>query len=384
MGPGGLQFNDLEEEQALTQLDLRPQGAPGSSAYGGAATHHRDMRFWRSAASLHWKDRFLKRTRFAFLPLISAAVLFAWQGFVSRVQYFDAVATSHSVPITSTIAQFVRTTPVTLEKLMRTTFGLPPATTYDAEMQMSPAALLDRWNPLVAQASRQFGVPEAWIRTVMRMESGGRTMSSETLPITSRAGAVGLMQVMPGTYDEMRKQYGLGSNRYDPHDNVFAGAAYLRWLHGRYGFPAMFAAYNDGPGHFENSIQLGHALPAETRNYVTRIAASLGADAGPLLRGAQGRVVKFTRPNGKAVSIAVADIVSVRKALPGEYAATTRTVITVGREHQAVRQTLAQVDAALHGRGATLRMAKTSRLPHLRLASLAKPKRISVSYSLGG
>src|SRR3546814_3188173 len=50
---------------------------------------------------------------------------------------------------------------------------------------------VDRWRPIIAEASRTFGVPEAWIVAVMRAESGGHTML-DGRPITSRAGAMGL------------------------------------------------------------------------------------------------------------------------------------------------------------------------------------------------
>ena len=41
---------------------------------------------------------------------------------------------------------------------------------------------------------------------------------------------MGIMQLMPGTYQEMAAQYRLGSDPFDPHDNIFAAAGYLRWL----------------------------------------------------------------------------------------------------------------------------------------------------------
>ncbi len=155
-----------------------------------------------------------------------------------------------------------------------------PATNNDdavaQETMMSATALLHRWDPLIAEASRRFGVPADWIRAVMRVESGGRTMLDDK-PITSRAGAVGIMQVMPGTYDEMAEQYGLGADRYNPHDNVFAGAAYLRWLHDRYGFPDMFAAYNGGPGTLEANRRGDEELPKETRNYLASVTSILDA-----------------------------------------------------------------------------------------------------------
>ena len=118
---------------------------------------------------------------------------------------------------------------------------------YDEESTMSSSELLGRWDAAITEASQRFHVPKAWIRAVMAHESGGRTMLGEGKPIVSRAGAVGLMQVLPATYDQMAEQHRLGGNPFDARDNIMAGTAYLRWLHQRYGFPKMFAAYNAGP-----------------------------------------------------------------------------------------------------------------------------------------
>jgi hypothetical protein len=357
---------------------MHPRGANAFAGSDGTFAKRNDLRFWRSAAHGDRSSRLRNLRKLAFLPIISAAVLFTAQSFVTRVQYFNVVSGTHpaSMPIATTI-----------EKFVRSTLGFAPAappTVYDAEMQMSSAALLNRWNPLIEMASRRFGVPQAWIRSVMRMESGGRTMSSATMPITSHAGAMGLMQVMPGTYQEMRAQYRLGANAYDPHDNVFAAAAYLRWLSARYGFPAMFAAYNDGPGHFEDRMAHGETLPTETRTYVSRIAATLGVATDFAGGALHGREVTLTRPNGDTVAVEASAVASVRAAMPGEYAPGVNAVLTVGRERQGVRETVAAVEAALHGRGDDTRIVKGSALHHLRLAQFAHIKRISVSYSLRG
>src|SRR5580658_1939378 len=66
-----------------------------------------------------------------------------------------------------------------------------PATTgiFEREEAMSARALLGRWDPLIAEASRRFGVPADWIRAVMRVETGGRTVLADDKPITSSAGA---------------------------------------------------------------------------------------------------------------------------------------------------------------------------------------------------
>jgi len=224
----------------------------------------------------------------------------------------------------------------------------PPPSAYALEQEMTPRELLKRWDPLIAAASKRFDVPQAWIRAVIVAESGGRTMSSETMPITSRAGALGVMQLMPQTYADMRADYGLGPDPQNPHDNIFAGTAFLHRLFLTYGFPVMFSAYNDGPGNLEYRLMHRELLPLETRNYVADITRALmGAGA---LHGAKAR---STRPDGSPVMIAVAGVVMVRAALPGEYAPGVETVITIGRMHQGVRESPALVKSLLrkHGGG---------------------------------
>ena len=129
-----------------------------------------------------------------------------------------------------------------------------------------PGPPSDPWGPYIVEASQRFDVPERWIREVMRVESSGKVMD------TSQAGAMGLMQVMPVTYDELRARYDLGDDPYDPHDNVMAGTAYLRQMYDVYGFPGFLAAYNAGPGRLDDYLTRNRPLPDETRNYVRKIA----------------------------------------------------------------------------------------------------------------
>lgn len=129
---------------------------------------------------------------------------------------------------------------------------------------------VSKWRGEIAAASAQFRMPKAWIGAVMGAESGGHTTLNGR-PITSSAGAMGLMQLMPGTYDDMRQRYGLGADPYNPHDNIIAGAAYLRQMYERYGYPHLFGAYNAGPGRFEAYLKTGKTLPLETRAYVEKI-----------------------------------------------------------------------------------------------------------------
>jgi soluble lytic murein transglycosylase-like protein len=130
-----------------------------------------------------------------------------------------------------------------------------------------------RWHPEIAEASARFGVPEAWIARVIRAESGGMTRLHGR-PITSPAGAMGLMQLMPATWAAMRATYGLGSNPHDPRDNIIAGAAYLRAMYDRFGYPGLFGAYNAGPGRYAAYLATGRSLPGETRAYLATLTGS--------------------------------------------------------------------------------------------------------------
>ena len=134
----------------------------------------------------------------------------------------------------------------------------------------SDAPSIARWQPLIAEASERFGVSESIIASVIRAESGGRTTLNGR-PITSRAGAMGLMQLMPGTWAELRSELQLGSNPYDPRDNILAGTAYLRQLSDRFGYPGMIAAYNAGPGRYAAYLARRQRLPAETVAYLNAV-----------------------------------------------------------------------------------------------------------------
>jgi hypothetical protein len=83
---------------------------------------------------------------------------------------------------------------------------------------------------------------------------------------------MGLMQIMPKTWTELRARYGLGADPYDVRDNILAGAAYIRELYDRYGAPGFLAAYNAGPGRYERHLATGRPLPDETQAYVATLA----------------------------------------------------------------------------------------------------------------
>ena len=130
------------------------------------------------------------------------------------------------------------------------------------------------WDMLIDEASRRFGMPASWVRGVMQVESAGRATLNGR-PITSPAGAMGLMQVMPETFAEMTRRYGLGSDPYDPRANVLAGTAFLREMYDRFGAEHFLAAYNAGPGRVEDHLRTGRPLPDETQHYVQALAPRL-------------------------------------------------------------------------------------------------------------
>jgi hypothetical protein len=129
---------------------------------------------------------------------------------------------------------------------------------------------VDRFAKLVEEASGRFAVPASWIRAVMHVESGGDEHA------TSPRGAVGLMQLMPATWVELSVRYGLGVDPFDAHDNIFAGAAYLKDMHDRFGSAGFLAAYHAGPARYEQHLATGRPLPQETTAYVAAVTPLLG------------------------------------------------------------------------------------------------------------
>jgi soluble lytic murein transglycosylase-like protein len=149
--------------------------------------------------------------------------------------------------------------------------------------QPAPSIATPASNPYATQiteASQRFGIPERWIRAVLRAESAGDVHA------ISSSGAMGLMQVMPDTWAGLRVRYRLGRDPYEPRDNILAGTAYLREMFDRYGnVAAMLAAYNAGPARYDDHLATGRPLPPETRAYVSTLVPVLdgmaAADAPP-------------------------------------------------------------------------------------------------------
>lgn len=133
------------------------------------------------------------------------------------------------------------------------------------------------WRPFVEEASTRFGIPTSWIEQVMRAESGGRT-SLNGRPIRSAKGAMGLMQLMPRTWADMRDRLGLGNDPDNSRDNILAGTFYLRLMYDRFGYPGLFAAYNAGPGRYAEHLA-GRPLPTETTAYLAGMSNEAASPA---------------------------------------------------------------------------------------------------------
>ncbi|NRP74550.1 Soluble lytic murein transglycosylase [Ensifer psoraleae] len=155
--------------------------------------------------------------------------------------------------------------------------GVLSAPTIDVSVsaQTQPAAG-DAYAAHINEAARRFAIPTSWIRAVMRVESAAEVHA------LSHSGAMGLMQIMPETWTELRNRYRLGNDPFDPHDNILAGAAYLKEMHDRYGAPGFLAAYNAGPARYDEYLASGRALPEETRAYIAAIAPLLGTGGLPV------------------------------------------------------------------------------------------------------
>ena len=131
----------------------------------------------------------------------------------------------------------------------------------DIAIPESVAERLAMWEPDLLELSGKYGVDPDLARAVMRMESGGNPNA------VSSAGAIGLMQLMPGTAK------GLGVNPKDPKRNLEGGIKYLAQLADKYDgdYVKTLAAYNAGSGRVDS---YGGVPPfPETERYVKNVLA---------------------------------------------------------------------------------------------------------------
>ncbi len=113
---------------------------------------------------------------------------------------------------------------------------------------------------VIAGAAAEYKLPPAFLLAIIAAESNFQT------DVVSRAGALGLMQLMPATAHVVYVE-----NRSDPLQNIYGGARYLRLLTNQFGgdFVKVIAAYNAGP----EAVRKARGVPpfAETQDYVRRV-----------------------------------------------------------------------------------------------------------------
>ena len=117
---------------------------------------------------------------------------------------------------------------------------LPPETQMSVTWP-APKAPKPVYSDLIAPTARRIGVNTELVKSIVKAESAFNP------DVVSPKGALGLMQVMPATANEM------GLDASDPIQNLEAGTRYLKWLLARYsktsnGLARAIAAYNAGPG----------------------------------------------------------------------------------------------------------------------------------------
>ena len=143
-----------------------------------------------------------------------------------------------------------------------------------------------KYQQYIEKYSAEYDIPEEIIFAVIKIESSFRAS------VTSPVGAMGLMQMMPDTFEWLTGNYHLGENLttlslYDPEINIKYGTYYLRYLKDKFGdWNTVLAAYNAGEGNvskwladerYSSDGKTLHTIPfAETENYVKKVNNEIG------------------------------------------------------------------------------------------------------------
>jgi soluble lytic murein transglycosylase-like protein len=149
---------------------------------------------------------------------------------------------------------------------------LLPADEPEPDYELAPfnamqATRIARVQALVRAASRAHDIPPDLVNGVIWVESQFQVRAR------SRAGANGLMQLMPRTGREVARELGRGYSPYDPEFNIHAGTYYLAQLLRRFDWNLRLAlaAYNSGPATVESWLQVSASMPDYSRDYVNHV-----------------------------------------------------------------------------------------------------------------
>ena len=168
-----------------------------------------------------------------------------------------------------------------------------PSVESSPELPAAQQANREKIEDMIREVSDRYRVDPALVRAVIQTESNWNTSA------VSRKGARGLMQLVPGTAQQMGV-----SNAFDPKQNLDGGVRYLHTLLERYNgdLDKALAAYNAGPG----AVDRAGGIPAyrETRNYVQKVTNSYyrpGSDRVPRAFGSQRPIYRSMAADGRVV-----------------------------------------------------------------------------------
>jgi len=214
--------------------------------------------------------------------------------------------------------------------------SIMPVVTMAQNVAVASASASDPYAAHITEAATRFRLPAVWIRAVMRAESAGDPRA------ISPKGAMGLMQIMPATWAELRARHRLGVDPYDVRDNIIAGSGYIRELLDRYGSPGWIAAYNAGPGRYDEALN-GRPLPTETRTYVAAVASAI--DSGGIAMAAADPLAWTRSP----LFITQPDRRSAVDSIPAERSSVTAPNAAPARDLSAIVPRLSDLFVARSG-----------------------------------
>jgi hypothetical protein len=169
--------------------------------------------------------------------------------FADIYKYEDAEGVMHftDAPTDRKFKVFMRD--IQKDKRLRTNFGF-------GKLSRSPA----EFDSIISSCASEFGVDKSLVKAVIQAESGYNPNA------VSSKGAAGLMQLMPGTAQDLKV-----ADSFNPTDNIRGGVRYLRFLLDTFkgNVTLALAAYNAG---LARVAKYGGVPPYdETRNYVSKV-----------------------------------------------------------------------------------------------------------------